>query len=376
MPAGILHSMLLQDRSKPLTVDLAGKRSYNVIFDELEQLPEAMRRASVRPGKVLVITDTNVAGHYRSRLDGILKADGWDPLILTLPAGETTKSPKHLHAIYDAALAWQLDRRTPILAFGGGVIGDLAGYAAATLLRGLPFVQVPTSLVAQVDSAIGGKTGINHEEGKNLIGAFHQPNLVFVDPKLLYTLPRREWHGGLAEVLKHALIKDETFFAWIEANLGHVIARHPDVVPDLVYRAASVKTGVVSRDELEHGERMVLNFGHTFGHALEKSLGYGVFTHGEAVIVGMMAALHMSRRFHRNLDQARVERVLHQVPLPPIPASLGLPVVRDAMATDKKRDGSLLRFILLKRIGQAYVTTDVSEADIDAALAHALGRPV
>lgn len=367
--------MLLQDRSQPLTVDLPGKRSYNIIFDVLEALPSAMRTASVRPGKVLVITDTNVAGHYRSRLDGILKGDGWDPLILTLPTGETTKSPKHLHAIYDAALAWQVDRRTPILAFGGGVIGDLAGFAAATLLRGLPFVQVPTSLVAQVDSAIGGKTGINHEEGKNLIGAFHQPELVFVDPKMLFTLPRREWHGGLAEVFKHALIKDEAFFAWIESNLGNVIARHPDVVADLVYRAASIKAGVVGRDELEQGERMILNFGHTFGHALEKVLGYGVFTHGEAVVVGMRAALQMSRRFHRGLDQARVERVLQHVPLPSLPSNLGIPSVREAMTADKKRDQALLRFILLKRIGQAYVTTDVSEADIDAALAHALGKP-
>ncbi len=368
--------MLLQDRSQPLTVDLGGPRSYDVVFDDLEKLPQAMRTASVRPGKILVITDSNVAGHYRSRLDGILKADGWDPLILTLPAGETTKSPRHLQAIYDAALAWHIDRQTPVLAFGGGVIGDLSGFAASSLLRGVPFVQVPTSLIAQVDSAIGGKTGINHEEGKNLIGAFHQPELVFVDPKLLYTLPRREWHGGLAEVFKHALIRDEAFFAWLEASLGNVIARHPDVVPDLVYRAASVKTQIVSRDEKEHGERMLLNFGHTFGHALEKSLGYGVFTHGEAIIVGMRAALHMSRRFNRALDQKRAEAVLGQIPLPPIPASLGLPVVREAMNTDKKRNRSQLRFILLKRIGQAYVTSDVSEADVDAALAYALGRPV
>lgn len=367
--------MLLQDRSKPLSVNLSGDRSYHIVFDELDRLPDGMRKASVRPGKVLVITDTNVAGHYRARLDNLLKSDGWDPLILTLPAGETTKSPKHLQAIYDAALAWKIDRQTPILAFGGGVVGDLAGYAAATLLRGLPFIQVPTSLIAQVDSAIGGKTGINHEEGKNLIGAFHQPRLVFVDPTLLYTLPRREWHSGLAEVFKHALIRDEAFFSWLEASLANVISRHPDVVPDMVYRAASVKADVVSRDEREHGERMILNFGHTVGHAVEKALGYGAFTHGEAVIVGMKAALLISRRFHRSLDQGRVERVLQQVPLPPIPSSLSLPEVREAMNADKKRDRSLLRFVLLKRIGAAYVTNDVGEADIDAALAHALGRP-
>ena len=367
--------MLLQDRSQPLVVELDGQRSYPLVFDGLPALPEAMRKADLRPGKVLVITDTNVAGHYRGRLDSILKEDGWDPLILTLPAGETTKSPNHLTAIYDAALAWQLDRRTPVLALGGGVVGDLAGYAAGTLLRGLPFVQVPTSLIAQVDSAIGGKTGINHEVGKNLIGVFHQPRLVFIDTHLLFTLPRREWHSGLAEVIKHALIRDEAFFAWLESEWPRVLARHPETVPDMVYRAASIKVRIVARDEREAGDRMLLNFGHTFGHGIEKALGYGTFTHGEAIIVGMLAAVHASRRFHRQVDHPRIEALLRQVPIPPIPASLGLPDVKDAMLADKKRDGSQLRFILLKHIGHAYATTDVGSGDVDAALAHALGRP-
>lgn len=367
--------MLLQDRSKPLNVELGDDRSYELVFGGLARLPEAMRRAGLRPGPVLVITDTNVATHYRGNVDALLKGDGWDPLILTLPAGESTKSPKHLQAIYDAALAWQPDRKTPILALGGGVIGDLAGFAAGTLLRGLPFVQVPTTLIAQVDSAIGGKTGINHESGKNLIGVFHQPRLVFIDTHLLFTLPRREWHSGLAEVLKHAFIRDEAFFAWIESQWSRVLARHPDVVPDLVYRAASIKVRVVSRDEREAGERMLLNFGHTFGHALEKVLGYGTYTHGEAVILGMLAALHMSRRFHRQVDLPRAEAILRQIPLPPVPTSLGLPVLREAMLSDKKKDGAQLRFVLLRQIGQAYVTGDVKGHDVDAALAFALGRP-
>ena len=367
--------MLIQDRSKPLIVDLGDERTYELVFSGLVRLPDAMRRAGLRPGPVLIITDTHVASHYRSRVDALLKGDGWDPLILTLPAGEATKSPKHLQAIYDAALAWQIDRKTPILALGGGVIGDLAGFAAGTLLRGLPFVQVPTSLIAQVDSAIGGKTGINHEVGKNLIGVFHQPRLVFIDTHLLFTLPRREWHSGLAEVVKHALIKDEAFFAWMESEWPRILARHPEVVPDLVYRAASIKVRVVSRDEKEAGERMLLNFGHTFGHALEKSLGYGTFTHGEAVTLGMLAAVHMSRRFHRQVDLPRAEAILRQIPWPPVPSSLGLPVVREAMLADKKKEGSQLRFILLRNIGQAYVTADVKGHDVDAALAFALGRP-
>jgi len=367
--------MLLQDRSIPIPIKLGDERSYNAVFQSMERLPQAMRDAELRPGKCLVITDSNVAGHYRARLDSILKTDGWDPLILTLPAGEETKSAKHLEAIYDAALAWRIDRQTPVLALGGGVVGDLAGMAAATLLRGLPFVQIPTSLIAQVDSALGGKTGINHSEGKNLIGVFHQPRLVFIDTTLLFTLDRREWNSGLAEVIKHAFIADETFFAWIEEFLPSVVSRDPSVVPDMVYRAAEVKAKVVSEDEFESGRRMILNFGHTFGHALEKTLGYGVFTHGEAVIVGMRAALHMSRRFRRQVDVDRAESVLNTVPVPPIPASLGIPAVREAMETDKKRDGQRLRFVLLERIGSAYVTSDVNSSDVDAAWAHALGRP-
>ncbi len=367
--------MLLQDLEQPIRIELSQDRSYDVVFSSFDKLPEALRNADLRPGKCLVITDTNVAGHYRSRIDSVFKDDGWDPLILTLPAGETTKSPKHLQAIYDAALAWKIDRQTPVLALGGGVIGDLTGFAAATLLRGVPFVQIPTSLIAQVDSAIGGKTGINHGEGKNLVGVFYQPKLVFTDTTLLYTLPCREWLSGLAEAIKHALILDEAFFAWIESEMSRILARDPEVVPDLVYRAAAIKAKIVTEDELERGRRVLLNFGHTFGHALERALGYGTYTHGEAVVLGMKAALHMSRRFNRHLKQSRAEKLLERITMPPIPSSLGIPAVREAMSSDKKRESDRLYFVLLSKLGDAYVTDDVTPSDIDAALAHALGRP-
>ncbi len=367
--------MLLQDLEQPIRIEMDRNRSYEAVFNSFEKLPDNLRTAGLRPGKCLIVTDSNVAKHYRTRIDTDLKTDGWDPLILTLPAGESTKSPKHLQAIYDAALAWRIDRQTPVIALGGGVIGDLAGMAAATLLRGVPFVQVPTSLIAQVDSALGGKTGINHEEGKNLIGAFYQPRLVFVDTTLLFTLPRREWLSGLGEVIKHALIQDDAFFAWIESQLSQILARDPAVVPDLVYRAALIKARIVSEDELEKGKRALLNFGHTFGHALEKALGYGTFTHGEAVIIGMKAALHMSRRFNRHLEQSRAEHVLDQISLPAIPSSLGIPAVREAMQSDKKRNADRLNFVLLNKLGSAYITSDVNPSDIDSAWAHALGRP-
>lgn len=367
--------MLLQNKDKPIPIDLSGDRSYRLVFSPIRDLPNQMREAGLRPGKCLVITDTNVAGHYRNVIVASLQEDGWDPFVLALPPGEETKSPKHLQAIYDAALNWNIDRKTPVLALGGGVIGDLAGYAASTLLRGLPFVQVPTSLIAQVDSSIGGKTGINHSEGKNLIGSFYQPKLVLIDTKLLYTLPRREWTSGLAEAIKHALIADETFFAWLEAEMIAILARDPRVVQDLVYRAAAIKAQVVSNDEFEQKSRALLNFGHTFGHALEKALGYGVLTHGEAVAVGMKAAIFMSRRFNRKLDQSRALALVHAIPTPEIPSMLGVVDVRRAMSSDKKKVLERLNFVLLKRIGDAYVTDDVTLSDVDNAIAFSLGRP-
>ncbi|MDA1029105.1 MAG: 3-dehydroquinate synthase [Bacteroidetes bacterium] len=367
--------MLLQNKEIPIHIDLPGDRGYDLVFSSISALPAKMRDAGLRPGKCLVITDTNVAAHYRNPLVSVLSSDGWDPFVLALPAGEETKSTAHLTAIYNAALAWNIDRKTPVLALGGGVIGDLAGFAASTLLRGLPFVQIPTSLIAQVDSAIGGKTGINHPEGKNLIGAFYQPKLVLIDSKLLYTLPRREWTSGLAEVVKHALIDDEAFFAWIEAEIRQIVARDPRIVSDLVYRAAGIKAKIVSEDEFEHGKRATLNFGHTFGHAIEKALGYGVFTHGEAVNMGMKAAVFMSRRFNRKVEHERALSILSLISSPTIPSSIGIPDIRMAMSTDKKKVSDRNHFVLLRRIGEAYVTDDVTVSDIDAAIAFALGRP-
>ena len=366
--------MLLQNKELPVRINLHDDRGYELLFAPLQALPVRMREAGLRPGKCLVITDTNVASHYRNVVVGMLQLDGWDPFVLALPPGEETKSPKHLTAIYDAALSWNIDRHTPVLALGGGVIGDLAGFAAATLLRGVPMVHIPTSLISQVDSSIGGKTGINHKEGKNLIGAFYQPKLVLIDTKLLYTLPRREWTSGLAEVVKHALIGDEAFFAWIESEMRQIVARDPRVVADLVYRAASIKAEVVSEDELEQGKRAFLNFGHTFGHALEKALGYGVLTHGEAVAIGMKAAAFMSRRFSRKLDHSRVQATLNLIPTPPVPAEIGVTDIRIAMATDKKKVSERLHFVLMKRIGEAYVTDDVTLADVEAAISFSLGR--
>ena len=346
--------------------------SYAVAFRPLAELPAAMREAGLRPGKALVVTDRNVAEIHGRRVDHILQADGWEPRMLALPPGETTKSAEHLQAIYDAALGWRIDRKTPLIALGGGVIGDLGGFASATLLRGIPLVHVPTTLLAQVDSSIGGKTGINHASGKNLVGAFHQPALVLSDIQTLATLPPREWLSGSAEVIKHALIGDPRLFEMLVDSWGTFEARDVTMVSDVLKRACQVKIDIVSRDEREHGPRALLNFGHTFAHALEQATDYEVLTHGEAVAIGMRAALYLSRRFHPKLDYMRSDVLARQIPAPSIPADVALAQLMEAMRSDKKADSGRLRFVLLKRVGAAYLTDQIALADVEAAWKHVL----
>ena len=359
--------------AEPAAIDVtlqSGTR-YPIRFEPLHEAPHVMADVGLRPGRCLVVTDAHVGAHYLEPLTEALAEAGWTPRTLTLDPGEEAKSYAALHRIYDEALAWGIDRKTPVLALGGGVVGDVAGFAAATLLRGLPLVQLPTSLVAQVDSAIGGKTGINHATGKNLIGAFHQPRLVLADPDALSTLPRREWTSGLAEVVKHALILDPDFFAFLETNWTSIIEREPDVVREMVPRAAQIKVEVVSEDEKEAGRRAILNFGHTFGHAIERTSGYGTFTHGEAVALGMRAALFLSSRLYPSLDLPRLDALVQQIPVPGLPADLALPDLMAAMQKDKKVEAGDVRFIVLERLGWADVRGGISAADVEAAWAYA-----
>ena len=355
----------------PIRVSLSGGRGYAIHLTALPEAPRLMAEAGLRAGRCLVVTDTQVAGLYQAPLEAALRAAGWTPKTVVLPPGEATKAPGPLHTIYDTALVWGIDRKTPVLALGGGVVGDLAGFAAATLLRGLPFVQLPTTLIAQVDSAIGGKTGINHTIGKNLVGAFHQPHLVCVDLATLNTLPVLEWTSGLAEVVKHALIADADFLAFLEANGPAVRAREAGVVSEMIYRAARIKAVVVSEDEREQGRRAILNFGHTFGHAIERVAGYGQFTHGEAVALGMRAALHLSHRLHPELPLERAHRLVRQIPVRNRLADLPVAALIKAMQFDKKVDAGTQRLVVLRRLGEAYVTTAASPADVEAAWAFA-----
>lgn len=364
--------MQVSTREQPLTVRLDGGRSYPIHFRPLADLPELLDAARLRRGRCLIVTDEEVGARYGDPLVAALGEAGWAPRLVTLPAGEATKSAAQLGVLYDEALGWGIDRQTPLLALGGGVIGDLAGYAAATLLRGLPFVQLPTTLIAQVDSAIGGKTGINHATGKNLIGAFHQPAFVCADLQTLSTLPEREYTSGLAEVVKHALIDDVALFETLESRWEAIMARTPDVIGPVVRQAARVKTEVVSADEREAGRRAILNFGHTFGHAIERTAGYGTFTHGEAVALGMLAALHLSHRLHADLPLERAAGLVQRIPVPSGLSALSPDELTGAMQSDKKALAGTVRFVVLRRLGEAYVTSEVSATDVEEAWTYSM----
>jgi 3-dehydroquinate synthase len=328
-------------------------------------VPDLLEKANLKPGRCVLVSDENVAAHYRTPLVEGLSSAGWSVHSIVLPPGEDTKSAESLHGIYDDVLDWGIDRQTPVLALGGGVIGDLAGFAAATLLRGVPLVQLPTSLLAQVDASVGGKTAINHPTGKNLIGAFYQPRLVCADPQTLDTLPMREYTSGMAEVVKHALIKDPVLFGRLEENLVPVMAYgDQEMVSAVIEDAVRVKAEVVSADEREEGRRAILNFGHTFAHALERVAGYGAFTHGEAVALGMRAALYLShQRNPEALPRDRIDHVIDAIPIEDDPSTVSFSNLYDAMTADKKNQGETIRFVLLKRMGDAYVTGDITRAE-------------
>ncbi|MFN3596316.1 MAG: 3-dehydroquinate synthase [Rubricoccaceae bacterium] len=364
-----------------VVVALPHGRGYPVHFAPLAELPRHLHAAGLRPERAYVVTDEHVGPLYEGALAAALEEAGWHVRVRRVPPGEPSKSLDVLGALYDDALAWGVTRRTLVVALGGGVVGDLAGFLAATLLRGLPLAHAPTSVIAQVDSAIGGKTGVNHAAGKNLIGAFHQPALVLADPATLATLPAREFASGLAEAVKHALLEGGALLDALERDVDAVLAREAAAVARLVREAAAVKAAVVSADEHELGQRAVLNLGHTFGHALERALGYGVVTHGEAVALGMRAALHLSASLAAGVRLpptpplpdpfARADALVARLPTPPLPGTLGDADVLAAMGTDKKRDASGLRFVVLDAPGAPRLASDVPPAFVEAAWCYA-----
>jgi shikimate kinase / 3-dehydroquinate synthase len=342
-----------------MTIDVAlGSRSYPIeIGRGLLDDPQLLAR-HVGNGKVAIVTNTTVAPLYLARVAAPLRAAGREVVEIVLPDGEEHKHWATLNLVFDALLANKCDRKTTVVALGGGVIGDMAGFAAATYMRGVRFVQVPTTLLAQVDSSVGGKTGINHPLGKNMIGAFYQPRAVLADVATLDTLAPRELSAGLAEVIKHGAILDAAFFSWIEQHIGQLVARDPQALAHAIARSCEIKAEVVRQDERESGLRAVLNFGHTFGHAIESGLGYGNWLHGEAVGCGMVMAADLSQRMGL-IDGAAVERVRALVKaagLPVVAPDLGAERWIELMEVDKKNEGGTIKFILLKPLGSPSIT--------------------
>jgi 3-dehydroquinate synthase len=307
--------------------------------------------------QALIVTNTTVAPLYAQRLKGALSARHGAVHVVALPDGEEHKNWQTLNLIFDALLANACDRKTVLYALGGGVVGDMTGFAAASYMRGVPFVQVPTTLLAQVDSSVGGKTAINHPLGKNMIGAFYQPRLVVCDLDTLATLPAREFSAGLAEVIKYGPIADMEFLQWLETNIDGLMARETPLLAHAVRRSCEIKAWVVGLDEREAGLRAILNFGHTFGHAIEAGLGYGQWLHGEAVGCGMVMALHLSQRLGF-VDSAFVERLtalLRRAGLPVTGPGLGADRYLELMGVDKKAEAGEIKFVVIDRPGSAVV---------------------
>ena len=318
----------------------------------------------------LIVSNETVAPLYLETLKKNLTNSTVN--LMNLADGEAVKTIASVESVIDKLVCAHANRDTTVIALGGGVVGDIAGFAAACYMRGVAFIQVPTTLLAQVDSSVGGKTGVNHAQGKNLIGAFHQPQLVLIDTDTLATLPERELKAGLAEVIKYGLISDAEFVVWLEANLQALLSRDADALAYAIQRSCEIKAAVVSEDEKEKGKRTLLNFGHTFAHAIENCLGYGEWLHGEAVAAGMIMAAELS-----DIDQAERDRVMELI------RSAGLPVERPdidadkllaAMQMDKKVQAKRLRFVLLRSIGEAYVTDKFSEARLNEVLGRGDGH--
>ena len=352
---------------RELTLDL-GERSYPIrIAPAL--LAENDWPAFVAGNQACVVTNETIAPFYLERVLGRLA--GKQVSVVTLPDGEEHKTLSTLNQIFDQLLEDNHTRKTTLIALGGGVVGDMTGFAAACYQRGVPFIQLPTTLLSMVDSSVGGKTGVNHALGKNMIGAFYQPECVIIDTSTLATLPAREFAAGLAEVLKYGLIADLPFYNWLEANWDGLLARDPELLAEAILRSCENKAKVVAEDEREGGRRAILNLGHTFGHAIETAPGYGSWLHGEAVATGMLMAARLSADLGW-IAEVEVERLASllkcaHLPLKP-PADMTAEQFLSLMARDKKVLDGRLRLVLLRALGEAIVTDEVDQAQIVGAI--------
>jgi 3-dehydroquinate synthase len=357
-----------------------GNRSYDIRIGTglLAGLGNQCGRLGLAP-RCAIISDSHVAPRYGKAAKQSLKQAGFDCSLITVPAGETSKSLKTVQACYDQLAALRLERKSFIVALGGGVVGDLAGFVAATYLRGIAFVQVPTTLLAQVDSSVGGKVGVNLKAGKNLVGAFYQPRLVLCDLDTLGTLPAREYRAGLAEVIKYGIIYDDALFRRLEREMDKLLERDTDTLAAVVARCCGIKAEVVQQDETESGLRAILNFGHTIGHALEAISHYGKYLHGEAISIGQVAAAGLSAR-QLGLSQAEVTRISELLRRAGLPTAVRLTPgaqkkLIKAMQLDKKVSGGEIKFVLARRIGKVEFGQRVPASLLAEALAHQPSSP-
>lgn len=371
----------MPSNSAPITVDFSNatltSRNYEIAIASQSLFGLGKKMVELELGKkskkVLVVSNPVIFKHYGATVESSLQASGYAVTSLILPAGERYKTAHSLQKIYDAALAQRLERSSTIVALGGGVIGDMAGYAAASWLRGIDLVQVPTTLLAMVDSAIGGKTGINHPQGKNLIGAFHQPRLVWVDPDVLRTLPAREFRTAMAEVIKYGVIWDaELFEQMLQSDrLDQLRYVKPDLLDAIIYRCAKAKAEIVSQDEKEGNLRAILNYGHTVGHAIEAVTNYRAFNHGEAVALGMIAAGAIATflGFWTDAEQAQQQILISKAQLPQkLPQGIDLQAIVAALSKDKKVTDGKVQFVLPTTIGKATVTDKVTSETVSKVL--------
>ncbi len=341
-----------------LHVELGDRRYPIFIGSDLN--PQELLEPYIKGRQVMIVTNTTVAPLYLDRYVRAVEALGKTVETCILPDGEKYKNIEHLTLIFDALLKVGFNRDCTVLALGGGVIGDMAGFASASFQRGVYFVQVPTTLLSQVDSSVGGKTGINHPLGKNMIGAFQQPQVVLADMSQLKTLPPRELSAGLAEVIKYALLGDIEFLAWLEEHMDGLIAGDENLLAEAVYKSCAHKARIVANDEKEQGERALLNLGHTFGHAIESYLGYGEWLHGEAVATGMVMAADLSHRMGwiSEADLERTKNIISRAQLPIICPKIPLDDFLGFMSHDKKVLNGQLRLVLMKQLGQAVITKE------------------
>ncbi|GAB2584310.1 3-dehydroquinate synthase [Nitrincola alkalisediminis] len=345
-----------------------GERSYPIYIGS-DLIRADVLAQHISSSQVMVVTNETVAPLY---LDTLLSSlAGFKVDVIRLPDGEAYKTLEHWTLIFDALLSCRHNRTTTLIALGGGVVGDMTGFAAACYQRGVPFIQIPTTLLSQVDSSVGGKTGVNHPMGKNMIGAFHQPVAVIADTEVLNTLPDKELSAGLAEVIKYGLIYDPDFFDWLEHNMEALRAKDPTALATAIYKSCRIKADIVAQDERESGVRALLNLGHTFGHAIEAHAGYGAWLHGEAVAAGTMMAVSLSLKegWLTIADAERIERIFIAAGLPvKPPKDMSESDFRELMAVDKKVVDGSLRLILLEQIGRGVVTGSFSSEHLSATI--------